>query len=351
MKGNYPTAQQLYNFNNKPQRSIKQRLVIALLIIFSLAAATTGLAGGNNVEGAIRTAQQPITGEWIASLKTDEADKINLSFHYRSPRGGMNNSGKNFSFGELQGLTREQTAGARTEVNFRLVREAGTFQCEGFFKENRGAGFWTLTTNQNFVAAMRSRGYDNLSENDLFSAAFHDLSAKFIDDLKSAGFDRLTFNELNEASIFRVTPEYIREMKSAGYDNLTIRQLIEARIFKIDSQYIKEVQAMGFGRQTMRELVEMRIHKITPEFISRMRSMGFDNLSFRELTELSVHKVTPEFVSGIKAEGYASISPREAIELKIHRVDADFIRRVKAKGFTDLPLRKLVELRIHKIIN
>lgn len=331
----------------QPRRRAGSLLFVAFLVCSSLAAVA---AGNAKFVVANNAAQEAITGEWLVEFNRTDADEVQFTVIRRSARGGEHNSSNGISLNELQGLTRQQAFGARTEVNFRLVREAGTFQCEGIFREGRGAGHWTLTTNPSFVSSMRSRGYDNLSEDDLFSAALFDINTKSIEDLKAAGYDRLSFKQLVEASIFKVTGEFVRELRSAGFENLAFQQLVEARIFKVDSQYVKEVQAMGFGPQPLKTLVEMRIFKITPEFIREARSMNFENLSLKQLTELRIHKVTPEFVNGIKAEGFPSISSRQAVDLKIHGVDGEFIRRVKAKGFNDVTLNKLMELRIHHII-
>lgn len=338
---------------NTPQtKSVRQRIFIGALVLIScLAMALIGIAGGLNFVRPTQAAQAALTGEWLADFSRQSPDEVQFTIIRRTARGGNHTSSSGFSLSEFQGLTREQALGARSDVRFRLVREAGTFECEGSFREGKGAGFWTLTPNQNFVSAMRSRGYDNLTDEDLFSAAVFDINIKSIEDLKSAGYDHLSFKELVEASIFKVTGDFAREMKSAGYESLTFKELVEARIFKVNGQYVREVQAMGFERQPFKGLVNMRIFKITPEFIREMRALGFDNLSLQDLTELSIHKVTPEFVNGLKSEGFSSISPRQAIELKIHRVDADFVRRVKAKGFTNVTLRQLVDLRIHDIVN
>ena len=331
----------------RSRRTVGSLLLISFLVFSPLSTATACSANSIRANNA---AQSSITGEWLAEFNRKNPDEVQFTVIRRSAGGGQHNSSNGIALGELQGLTREQALGARTDVNFRLVREAGTFQCEGTFREGKGAGHWTLTPSQSFISAMQSRGYNNLSQDDLFSAALFDINIKTIEDLKGAGYERLTFKELVEASIFNVTGDFAREMKSAGFDNLTIKQLVEARIFKVDGQFVKEVQAMGFERQPLKTLVEMRIFKITPEFIREMRSMGFENLSLKQLTEFSIHKVTPEFVNGVKAEGYASVSPQQAVTLKIHGVDGDYIRRVKAKGFNNITLNKLVELRIHGII-
>ena len=323
---------------------------LALVFCSSLAVIGVGDVNANSAGADSAAPQASITGEWFADFSRKNPAEVQFTIIRRSERGGRHSSGGGIGLGELQGLTREQAFGARTEVSFRLVREAGTFQCEGFFKEGRGAGHWTLTLSPEFVSTMRARGYDNLTEEQLFTAAVTDVRVKTLDELKAAGYDRLSFDELVEATIFKVTADFIREMKSAGFDNLTLKQLVEARIFEVDGQYAKEVEAMGFGRQPLSKLVNMRVHDITPEFISKMRSMGFENLSLDELGDLSIHHVTPEFVNGIKAEGFAPISARQAVELKIFGVDRDFIRRVRAKGFSDVTLKQLVELRIHGVI-
>lgn len=335
------------------QSQLIRRMILIGMVVFSSFVVITllGVARSDHFVSPVQAAQEAITGEWLADFNRKNEDEVQFTILRRSARGGNHTSSNGVRLSEFQGLTRELAFGARSDVRFRMVREAGTFEFEGSFREGKGAGHWTLTPNQNYVSAMRSRGYDNLSEDDLFSAALFDITIKSIEDLKAAGYDRLSFKELVEASIFKVTGEFIREMKSAGFENLTLKQLVEARIFKIDGQYVKEVQAMGFGRQPLKTLVEMRIFDITPEFIREMRAMGFDNLSLRELVDFSIHKVTPEFVNSLKAEGFTAITPKEAVELKIHGVDADFIRRVKARGFADVTLRQLVNLRIHDIVN
>ena len=334
------------------QSQLVRRAVLIGLAVFSSFVAITllGNARSASLVSPVQAAQGAITGEWVADFNRKDVDEVQFTIIRRTARGGNHTSSSGFAISEFQGLTREQAFGARTDARFRLVREAGTFDFEGSFREGKGAGHWTLTPSQGFVATMQSRGYDNLTEDDLFSAAVFNINTKTIEDLKSAGYDRLTFKQLVEASIFKVTGDFIREMKAAGYENLTLKELVEARIFKIDGPYAREVQAMGFGRQPLKGLVEMRIFKITPQFIKEISALGFDNLSLKELLDFSIHKVTAEFLNGLKAEGFSSISPKQAVELKIHRVDADFIKRVKAKGFTDVTLKQLVDLRIHGIV-
>jgi uncharacterized protein (UPF0335 family) len=299
---------------------------------------------------SVASAPTGLTGQWIAHLEPNQPGLMKLMFSRQSEKGGSYTTTDKIPRNELQGLPADITTAAKTNVNFRIVREAGTFDCEGYFAAGKGAGFWTLTPSQSFISAMRSRGYDNLTEEDLLRAALHNLTTKYIEDLKSGGHDRLVFQQLLRAASHEITLDYIREMQGAGYQGLSMEQLIRARNHEIDGQYIKEVQAMGFDKQPLEALIRLRNHEITREFIAQMHTAGFDNLTIEELIRLKNHEITPEYINGLKAEGFSDISLTTAIQLKNHEIDQDFIRRVKAKGFSNVTLEELIKLRSHDII-
>lgn len=277
---------------DKKQIGFLSAFVIGVLGFGIFFVTNTNSASSENAWLSERVRQSIITGEWVADFRPDKPDGITLTFMRTAAKDGVRQAGDTYFLDELQGLA-PGAASAKTNVIFQIVREAGTFVCEGYFSNGKGRGSWTLTPNKSFVSAMRSRGYDNLSENDLFHAAYGKTSIKLVDDLKSAGYDRLPMDELVAAGIFKVNSEFIRMWRSAG----------------------------------------------------------FNNLSFDELIQLGTFKVTPEFLNEIKAEGFPQISPSSAVELKAHKIDRDFIRRVKARGFPDVTLDEIIELRIHKMLN
>ncbi len=325
----------------------KQSLRIPMLLLFGLFAFLAAIIvtddNANSVKAQV--SQKIITGEWFADFNRSKSGEIHFTFQRRSEKGGFSMTSNNLSLGELQGLTAEAVSSAKTDITFNIVREAGTFVCEGLFREGKGAGFWTLTPNEKFVLGMRGRGYDNLTEEDLLSAALHNLTTKFLDDLKTAGYYQLTFREITRALTHNVTLQFIREMKSAGYENLTMEELVRARNHGIDGEYVKDVKAMGFERQPLEGLIRLRNHEITAEFINQMRSAGFENLSIEQLIRLRNHSITLEFISDLKAEGYTEVAPETAIRLKNHAIDRDFIRRAKAQGYSNITLEELIKLR------
>ena len=75
----------------------------------------------------------------------------------------------------MRGLSIAQATGSGAAVNFQIVRDAGTLNCEGWFKNGSGSGHFTFTPNQSFANEMRSLGYQNMTDETLFSMAVHDI--------------------------------------------------------------------------------------------------------------------------------------------------------------------------------
>jgi hypothetical protein len=257
--------------------------------------------------------QHAVTGEWRASTKSDEPDKIQLSFERRSERGGRNQMGQSYDYAELRGLTREQAARGGA-VKFSLVREAGNIECEGSFQNGRGSGTFSFTANPNFVAAMRGRGFDFEQDSSaerhgpdaaerLFAAAALNVTTALADDLLSADFGRLVVEDLFKAAIFKIDSQFMREMKATGFQNLGFEDLVKARIFKIDAAFVREAAQLGFRDETFEDLVKLRIFKVTPEFIAEARGEGLGDLSIEELVKLRIFKIDAEFIRRAKADG------------------------------------------------
>ena len=269
------------------------------------------------------SAQNVVTGDWTASTKDDNADKIHLSFEMRTEKGGRNQHGSSFLYSDLQGLTRDQAQNGR--VRFSLVREAGTIECEGTFVNGKGSGTFRFAPNYAFVDAMRSRGFDfskpskhgsvNL-EHRLFTATTINVTTAFADDLKSANFGPLDVDDLFKAVIFKITPQFMTEMKASGFPNLGMEELVKARIFMVDADYVRQVN-----------------------------DMGFQNLDFEGLVKFRIFKVEPEYLSALKAEGLTSLSPEDVVKFRIFKIDPQFIREARAAE-PNITVEQLVEMKI-----
>jgi hypothetical protein len=269
-------------------------------------------------------AQSAVSGTWEASIKDKSPDKIQLSFE-RKTEHGRNQNGSSYSFSELQGLSREQATNGK--VSFRLVRDAGTIECEGTFVNGKGSGTFTFMPNRGYIDAMRSRGFDiekgwkdddhqESTDERLLTAAMLNVSVALADDLRSANFPNLDFGDLFKAAIFKIDGKFMAEMKSTGFPNLGMEELVKARIFKIDADFVRKIKDMGFGTN-----------------------------DFENLVKYSIFKVTPEFLADLKAEGLTGLTAEDIVKARIFKIDADFIRKAKAE-VPDVTMEQLVQMKI-----
>jgi hypothetical protein len=267
-------------------------------------------------------AQTAVNGTWKADSRREKDGKIYISFERRTER-GQNQNGSNFDYSDLQGISRDQAQNGK--VSFRLVREAGTIECEGTFIDGKGSGTFTFTANPSFVDAMRTRGFDfeksalkhdNDLSGRLFAATTLNVTTKLADDLLSANFGPLDVEDLFKAAIFKITPEFMTEMKATGFPNLGMEELVKARIFKIDAAYVRDIHDMGFENNDFEDLVKFRIFKVTPEFLTTLKNEGFTKLSSEEVVKFRIFNIDTDFIRKAKAED-PNVTVEDLVQMKI----------------------------------
>ncbi len=59
---------------------------------------------------------------------------------------------------QLVGLSAADMRGSGVTVHFKIVRSAGTLDCEGWFDDGKGSGHFTYQPNPDFVAELAKRG-------------------------------------------------------------------------------------------------------------------------------------------------------------------------------------------------
>jgi len=269
-------------------------------------------------------AQGPITGTWTANTRDEKGGKLNINFERRVGGEGRHQVGESFDYSDLEGLSAAQTQNGK--VSFRLVREAGTVQCEGAFTNGSGSGTFTFTPNQGFIDAMRSRGFDfekstskrgdSDTSDRLFTAAIVNVTTALADDLLSANFGKLDVDDLFKAAIFKIDGKFMAEMKATGFPNLGMEELVKARIFKIDADYVRQVHEMGFENQDFEGLVKFRIFKVTPEFLGELKNEGFTNLSPEDIVKFRIFNIDTDFIRKAKAED-PNVTVEQMVQMKI----------------------------------
>ena len=292
--------------------------------IFTLAGSLISLCFIVIVIGSyVIVAQTATTGEWRADSTKQKDGKIYLSFERRTARGGHNQNGSNYDYSDLEGLTRDQAQNGK--VSFRLVREAGTIDCQGTFVDGKGSGTFTFTANRGFIDVMKSRGFDfeksaakhdDDQEDRLFAAATLNVTSKLADDLLSANFGPLDIDDLFKAAIFHIDSQFMAEMKATGFPDLKMEDLVKARIFKIDADYVRQMHDMGFEKEDFEGLVKFRIFKVTPEFLNELKADGFSNLSSEEVVKFRIFNIDSDFIRKAKADD-PNVTVEQLVQMKI----------------------------------
>src|ERR1700740_2131723 len=128
---------------------------------------------------AVTTGQSraPITGEWRIEFTRKDPDEVQMN----CSRGRQQNWGNGIKISEVQGLSRDYATTPASNVTLRIVRDAGTFELTGSFRDGKGSGQFKLTPNDSFFSALASRGYTNLTEDQVFSAAMSGMKLSSID--------------------------------------------------------------------------------------------------------------------------------------------------------------------------
>lgn len=334
----------------KNLRSFSAARVRVMVVLFAVAAALSfalvvAFGGAFYSSEAFAATRADIAGEWIASVGKKDPSDIHITFSRSSAGPGFNMSGETFKAAELQGVTPAQIGSAmRADVRFTMAADAGTFACEGMFREGRGTGFWTFSPSEAFRTDMKGRGYGYLNDEELLRAALTRLTLKYIDELKSAGYGQIEYKELVRAAGDGVTAAFIRELKAAGFTAPTIEQLARAADNGVTAAYMRDIQATGLANLTLDTISRAADEKVTPAFIVEMKGAGFSSLTLENIIRLKDEDVTAKFVEEIRAEGYPDITPSLAIRLKDEDVDSSFIRRAKAQGY-NVSLQEMIRLK------
>lgn len=266
------------------------------------------------------------------SPERSNADHVQLELSYRAGRNRSNNS-EPVALRELQGLTAAQFASTSgTPVRFRLVRDAGTIDCDGIVRQQRGTGDCRFAPNAAFAGELARRGVRRPTDEQQFQLALHDADLAVLDELKRQGYAMPTPDDLVETGIFGITFARLRALDGAGYRAGTVDKLVEMSIHGVTPEYIRDMAAIGpsYRRLPVDQLVEMRIHGVTPAKVRGFAEAGYPSLSRKQLVDMAVHGVTPAYVQEMARAGYRNVTPEKLVEMKIFGVSADMARRANA---------------------
>jgi len=272
-----------------------------LMLLFVLLTQTADVRGTWAIEPALGPNRTPIP------------NRIQLVFVL--PRGGITSHDSAFDPSAFRGLTPAQIASpARTAARFEIVREAGTFVCEGYFEAGYGSGTYLFQPNPGFRAQMLAMGLqDEIEERRLLDMALHEVGPRLLAEFRDAGISVSTVSELMSMRIQGVTGDYVREMRQM-FPSASSRDMVKMRVQAIWPDYVREMRQM-YPSASMQDVINMKVQALWPDYAQEMRQM-YPSASIRELINMKVQGIWPDYVRAVW-QVYPSASIQDVINMKI----------------------------------
>ncbi len=193
----------------------------------------------------------PTGGQWLIE-PGERSGIVRLTIRYGERRSWDNwNSQDDVPLSQLVGLSAADMRGSGVTVHFKIVRSAGTLDCEGWFDDGKGSGHFTYQPNPDFVAELAKRGVTGPPPTawEQFQMTVADVGLELVDELARQKYERPTAAEL-------------ARMATHG----------------VDLEYVRDIGARGYHLSDSKSLVRMRDHGVNPEFIESLNNAGHKNL-------------------------------------------------------------------------
>jgi hypothetical protein len=293
------------------------RLAFATAIVFTIMASASPSA---------------FSGQWFVEPSSQNG-QIQVTLRYERHTDGSNyNSIQSFdtTLDKAAGLTQALMQSGGEHGQFRLVRDAGTFVCDGWFSGGKGSGTYDFQADPKFAAELEKRGIGRPTAEQQFRLATADTSLEFVDALKAAKYD-FDIEDLVRAVNHGISSAYVKEINGLGYRPDTLQGLIRLRDHGVTAKFVRAIQASGLKDLPAEQMVRLRDHGVTPEYIQELSQFGIKDLPADALVRLRDHGVDPEFISNIRKSGY-NATPEELIRLRDHGVSAEFVKEVRGAG-------------------
>jgi hypothetical protein len=260
-------------------------------------AATPKAAGGPTHSMADDT----VHGRWQVSVDSAHQE-IQLLTEEGEPRFGHGyQTSLTLAPSAFDGLSSaDLTRAADHPVEFKLVRDAGTFAFDGRLGDGRGRGAFVFTPDGRFTSGLARRGYESPNAEQQFALALFNVSNALIDELQAEGYARPAVQDLVRVGIHCVDVDYMRGLARLGYRLGTVRPLMDLRIHNITPAYIEALAAAGYPSLTTDELMSASVHGVTADLVGDYRRAGYARLTLYDLISLQVHGVTPAFAARVR---------------------------------------------------
>lgn len=257
-------------------------------------------------------------GEWTLSGARNPGT-VRISFQSAADNEHHFNSSSDWKIADLQGL--EWPAAARRDVSFKIVRDAGTIECNGFLSGSEGAGLFTFQPNSGYGREMAALGFPGVTDEKQFAFAMHDISLRFARDIKAAGVQNVDTNKLLAFRIHGVSPDFIKSIQAAGVAETNADKLIAFRIHGVSPEFVRQLKDSGIGTTDSDKLIAFRIHGVSADYVKELQRLGYSHPDADKLIALRIHGVTAEYIGGLHSHGMRNLTLDQLVSLRIHGIN------------------------------
>jgi hypothetical protein len=289
-------------------------------------------------------AQTVNDGEWLLE-RGDQAGFVRLTLRYGTRPENSSWTNDDVPLRQLDGLAAEAWQGSGVTVHFRIVRDAGTLACDGWFDHGKGSGHFEYTPSAQFVADLAHRGIGAPTPRQQFQMTMANLGIDLVDELAREGYERPSVDDLTRMATHGVDRAYLLSLDSAHYRLGSPAALIRMRDHGVDRDFIAELDAAGYRNLAVEQLVRVRDHGVDGDFIEELRDAGYKPSDIEELVETRDHGVDARYAKELKDVGLHDLSLSQLRRARDHGLTAGFVRRVASHGYTSLSLDELIRLR------
>ncbi len=261
--------------------SARARRIRFPLIVASIAAAAA-------VWGAQARADIPNTGQWLVDQHSQNAT-VDLTFKSSGSDGSHTwnfEDTTTVARTSVSGLTDDQLESSGTHVTFRIVRDAGWFDCDGWAANGHASGSYRFTPDPAFARGLAARGIASPDAAQSLRLAVSNVGMAYVDSLRSLGVTELSPDNLVRLSDHGVSPAYVAAMSSDGYRFHVTDDLVRLVDHGVDPAYVADMRAAGYPNLSADDLVRLRDHGVDADFVKRMSEHGYTKLSVDDLIRL-----------------------------------------------------------------
>lgn len=256
-------------------------------------------------------------GFWEAKFK----EKSLTLIMYKNKWGRKNYNSTMYTglrYNEVQGLEASRVRSLSGELEFRLVKESGTFIFSGDAKSGEARGNYMFQPNKDFSEKLKALGYNNVDDRDLIAMAVTDVKLDVLRELTGL---ELTTKDAIEIAVLGIKPNFVREARKLGLNGEEIR---EYGVLGIKTEYITEMKKKGY---TLDEIKELGVLGIKPEYVEEMKKFGIKS---EEIKEFGVLGIRPEKVKELKDAG---VPTDEIKEYGVLGISPTYVASMKALGY------------------